>query len=401
MDPRRNPLGELEKAFVRSLEDGTWPGAVVAATNKSGSFYYAKAFGKDDCGSGGRPLELSSIMAIASMTKLLTSIAALQLVEQKLIDLDKDISSLIPTLGGQEVLYGWDEAGQPLTHKRTNAITLRNLLTHSSGASYDMSNSELARFTAYRGRRINQGATVDERFGYPLVFEPDTAWEYGTGIDWVGQLIEHLTGQTLEIYMKRHIWEPLEIERMSFWPSSIPGGNGRVKMAVRGPASGLPTPLKQPFLTEGVSECFGGQGVYASMEDYLKVLRSILADDGKLLKSESTALMFQSQLVPASRDALQKHIKNPDPASSFIGIYDNNRLYDWGFGGMLTLENEPSGRRKNTLFWSGKPNLFWFIDRESDLCGVLGTQFLPPCDEKVSKMLEIFETFVFEARRDT
>ena len=222
-----------------------------------------------------------------------------------------------------------------------------------------MSNSELARYTTHKGRIINSGATVNERFGYPLLFEPDTAWEYGTGLDWVGQLIERLIGQPLELYMKEHIWEPLGIEKMSFWPSSVRGGKGRVKMSIRDTATGLLAPLKQRFLTEGVTECFGGQGIYASMEDYLKVLRSILADDGKLLSSESIAMMFQSQLTTASRECLQRYIHNSNSTSSFIGVYDNDRLYDWGFGGMLALENEVSGRQKNTLFWSGKPNLFW------------------------------------------
>lgn len=359
----QNTLDDLERAFSKSVEDGTWPGVVVAATNKSGSFHYANAFGKDHCTSEGRRLDVSSIMAIASMSKLMTTIAVLQLVEKRLIDLETDVSSLIPTLASQEVLYDWDAAGRPLTHVRKNTITLRSLLTHSSGAGYDMSNPELARFTAYKGRNINSGATVDERFGYPLVFEPDTAWEYGTGIDWVGQIVERLTGQTLETYMRRHVWKPLGIERMTFWPSSIPGGEGRVKMSVRDAASGWFTALKQPFLTEGVTDCFGGQGVYASMEDFLKVLHSILADDGKLLSSESIAMMFQSQLLAASREALHKRVHESEPESSFIGIFDNTRLYDWGLGGMLAMENEPSRRRRNTLFWSGKPNLFWVSNK--------------------------------------
>ncbi|OJJ77445.1 hypothetical protein ASPBRDRAFT_50325 [Aspergillus brasiliensis CBS 101740] len=372
----RKPLEDLEKAFDTSLEDGTWPGVVVAATNKSGSFYYAKAFGNDDGTSDGRPLAMSSIMTLASMSKLLTTIAALQLVEKRLVDLETDVSSLIPTLASQGILHGWDAAGQPRIQSRKNAINLRNLLTHTSGAGYNMSNPDLARFTAYEGRNIN------------------------CGIDWVGQLVERLAGQTLETYMQRHIWEPLGIERMSFWPASISGGNRKVRISVRDEASGRFTVLKQLFLTEGVTDCFGGQGIYASVEEFLKVLHSILSDDGKLLMSKSIAMMFQSHLLPASRESLQQHVKKSDPESSFIGIFDNNRLYDWGLGGMLTVENEPSGRQKNTLFWSGKPNLFWFIDRESDLCGVLGTQFLPPGDRKVARMIEIFQKKIYEARRN-
>ncbi|GLA08906.1 hypothetical protein AnigIFM60653_010705 [Aspergillus niger] len=125
---------------------------------------------------------MSSIMALASMSKLLTIIAALQLVEKRLVDLETDVSSLTPTLASQGILQGLDAAGRPRTQP---------------GAGYDMSNPDLARFTAYRGRNINSGSTIGERFGYPLTFEPDTAWKYGTGIDWVGQLVELLTGQTL------------------------------------------------------------------------------------------------------------------------------------------------------------------------------------------------------------
>lgn len=361
----QSPLEYLEKVFSESVKDGTWPGVVVAATNKGGSFHYANAFGKDDCTSEGRPLAMSSIMALASMSKLMTSIAALQLVEKRLVDLETDVSSLIPTLASQEVLYDWDTGGRPQTHPRKNPITLRNLLTHSSGAGYDMSNAELAHFTAYKGRKVNSGATVDERFGYPLVFEPDTAWEYGTGIDWVGQLIERLTGQTLEIYLQRHIWEPLGITRMTFWPTIVSGGTAPVKISVRDSASGGFSALKEPFLTEGVTDCFGGQGVYASMEDFLKVLHSILADDRKLLTSRSIAMMFQPQLLPPSRESLQRRVRDSGPESSFIGIFDHYRLYDWGLGGMLAMENEPSGRRRNTLFWSGMPNLFWVSTRSN------------------------------------
>ncbi|OJK02306.1 hypothetical protein ASPACDRAFT_76707 [Aspergillus aculeatus ATCC 16872] len=392
-------LDDLETALSRSVEDGTWPGVVVAATNQSGSFRYAKAFGREVCTSAAKPLTTKSIMAFASMSKLITTVAALQLVEKKLVELNTDVSPLIPGLARQEILYGWDATtGRPLLHPRHTAITLRSLLTHSSGTAYDMSNSELARFAAYHGRVPNSGATVDERFGYPLLFEPDTAWEYGTGIDWVGQVVERITGQSLELYIKRHIWQPLGIERMSFWPTSITGKTRQARMSVRDVVSGAFTELEEPFLTEGVSECFGGQGIYGCLEEFLQVLHSILADDGKLLTGESIAEIFRPQLAPLSRDSLQRRVRESEPESSFIGIFDNRRLYDWGLGGMLALENEPLGRRKNTLFWSGKPNLFWFIDKESDLCGVLGAQFLPPGDQKVARMIEMFEAHLHRAR---
>ncbi|KAJ6027067.1 hypothetical protein N7499_005174 [Penicillium canescens] len=386
----------LEKAFSEAVRDGVLPGAVLTATNGNGSFHFTKAFGNNGVNSTGDPLTTKSIMAIASMTKLLTSIAALQLVERQLVHLDQDISPLVPTLAAQEVLTGWDTTGRYITQKRKNVITLRYLLTHSSGAGYDMSNPALARVTMSHGREINVGATVNERFGYPLLFEPGTSWEYGTGIDWVGQLVEHLTGQDLESYMQEHIWGPLAIQRITFWPSRrIDMNTERMRMTVRDETSGRVVPLQRPFLAEGVSECFGGQGAYAAMEDFMKVLRSILADDGKLLTKDTTATMFQSQLGDASRESLRKHIKSCGLNAAFIGISDNSHAYDWGLGGMLAMDDELSGRKKGTLFWSGKPNLFWFIDRDSDLCGVFGTQVLPPGDKLVAEMIQLFEKCLY------
>ena len=124
---------------------------------------------------------------------LLHSVAALRLVEKRSMDLNKTVSVLVSTWAYQEVFYGSDESNRPLIRKRTNA-TLRSLLAHRSGARYDLSNSALARYTTHKEWTINSGATVNYRSGYPLVFELNTAWEYRTGVHWVKQLIECLTG---------------------------------------------------------------------------------------------------------------------------------------------------------------------------------------------------------------
>ncbi|QKX64809.1 uncharacterized protein TRUGW13939_11985 [Talaromyces rugulosus] len=304
----RNTLSGLEKTFSKAVEGGVFPGVVVATTNRDGSFYYAKAFGRRGCDSTEELLTTKSVMAIASMTKLITTVATLQLVERQSIKISQ---------------------GKPNTRKRQKTITLRHLLTHSSGAGYDMSNAELAKFTLSKGREINSGATIEERFGYPLLFEPGTSWECGTGIDWAGKLVERLTGQDLETYMQEHIWAPLGLKRITFWPSHNADMEAdRVRMTIRNEASGGLVLLQKPFLTEGVTECFGGQGAYAEMEDFLKILHSILVDDERLLKKDTTAKMFQSQLNPASRESLRKHIQSCGPDPAFIGIFDNRYSYD-------------------------------------------------------------------------
>ncbi|KAJ6190870.1 hypothetical protein N7519_000891 [Penicillium mononematosum] len=390
-------FASLEEAFSNAVEDGVFPGAVLAATNGNGSLHYARAFGHKTADGTQSPLTANSVMAIASMTKLLTSIAALQLVERQIVDLDQDVSYMIPSLAAQQVFTGWSTSGQYIAHDRKNAITLRHLLTHSSGAGYDMSNADLAKITSSLGRKVNVGATVNDRFGYPLLFEPGSSWEYGTSLDWVGQLIEHLTGQDLESYMQENIWVPLSIQKMTFWPSRrVEMAAECVQMTRRDESSGRVVPLGTPFLTEGVAECFGGQGVHATMDDFMKVLRSILVDDGKLLAKGTSATMFQPQLGDDSRQSLHDYIGTHDAEPAFIGMPDNTGVYDWGLGGMLAMNDEPSGWKKNTLFWSGKPNLFWFIDQTSDLCGVFGTQVLPPGDKPVGNMIQLFKKSLYK-----
>ncbi|KAF5864381.1 hypothetical protein ETB97_007943 [Aspergillus alliaceus] len=141
------------------------------ATDKTGSLRYIKAFGKSACDGTGVPLSSASVMAFASMTKLMTSIAALQLVERGLIGLDEDAGPLLLDLAQIKILTGWNEDGTPLLRERKSQITLRQLLTHSAGTGYDMTNSEIAKLSVFRARQINSGETVKETFGSPLTYE--------------------------------------------------------------------------------------------------------------------------------------------------------------------------------------------------------------------------------------
>ncbi|GJP88828.1 hypothetical protein AnigIFM59636_010712 [Aspergillus niger] len=391
-------FARLEDSLEKAIEDGVFPGVVVAATNKTGSLRYVKAFGRSACNDTGVPLSPQSVMAFASMTKLMTCIAALQLVERGTISLDDDVGPLLPDLAQSKILTGWDKEGMPLLRERQNPITLRHLLTHTAGTGYDMTNSDLARFSACQGRHINSGETVKERFGYPLTYEPGTSFEYGCGIDWVGQLVEKLSGQDLESYMQENIWGPLGIQGITFWPAAKPDiRNNQIRMAIREPNSERVTDFTGRFLTEGVTECFGGQGAYGDMESYLEILFSLLVDDEKLLSRQTTEKLFSPQLSHSSKHSLNEYIRN-HPPNAFIGIFDTESEYDWGLGGILTTQDTPSGRQKGTLIWSGKPNLFWFIDRLSGLCGVFGVQVLPPGDEKIGKMIQIFENTLYSAR---
>lgn len=294
------------------------------------------------------------------MTKLMTSIAAMQVVERGLISLDDDVSHLIPELANQGVLTGFDDAGKPNVEPRKNPIKLRHLLTHSAGAGYDAFYPDLMKYRAWQGKPLNTGLTIPERFGYPLTYEPGTSWQYGTGLDWTGKVIEELTGLTLEDYMKKNIWEPLSISGITFWPNKNPDMmKNFAGQSQRDSKTGKLKEMANMFLVDGTKDCMGGGNAFGDLTDYIKIVYSLLMDDEVLLKKGSTAQMFKPQLTKESKAALNATLRIPEIAAVFIGGFPTEIQYDWGIGGIL-VEGELEGRRKKgTLIWSGMPNLFW------------------------------------------
>lgn len=192
---------------------------------------------------------------------------------------------------------------------------------------------------------------------------------YSTAIDWAGKVVEKLTGETLETYMRKNLWDPLGIKNITFWVDQNPEMKARLAgMSARDPSSGKVVPFDQQLMNAGRGDCMGGQGSYADLTEYIKILHSILVDDGKLLKPETTAQMFQPQLTKASK-AAQKHVLGiPEVAGLFVGDFPNNVEYDWGLAGMLIQGDNEGRRKKGTLVWSGLPNLFWVSQLNSTCC---------------------------------
>lgn len=208
--------------------------------------------------------------------------------------------------------------------------------------------------------KMATGTTVEEACIQPLIYDPGTSWLYSTSIDWAGKLVERISGQTLEEYMKNNIWKPLGIKDMTFWPEQHPNMKGRmVGMTIRDEGTGkvIHDP-DGPKLPRG-KDCFGGHGASASMPDFFKILQSLLVDDEKILKRSMTAQMFQPQLTKESQEAQKQLMARPSIALPFVGEFPKNVSLDWGIGGILTREADEGWRGQHTLIWSGLPNLFW------------------------------------------
>ncbi|KMP09481.1 transesterase [Coccidioides immitis RMSCC 3703] len=359
-EQRYNTMVSLEQAFEEACNTGKIPHAVLASSNKDESFTYLRAFGfKTLSEEPKQAIKNDDIMMIFSLTKRMTSIAALQCVERSLIQLDDDVAQILPDLAALEILEGYNsDTREWILRKRKNAINLRS----AEGLSplHRQYNKAMGRPKAL------DGPTITTRYTSPLLFEPGTSWGYGTGLDWAGLLVTRLTKMNLEEYMKEHIWSPLGIHDATFWPEKNLDLSKRIaEMALRDPPPPLLTPRGKLFLMPGL----------LCLELTLKKW-SILVDDGKLLSQRMVEMMFTPQLSSQSRAAIQKVFSIREASRNYIAEYIETAPYDWGLGGMLTLDNVGWARRKGTMTWSGLPNLFWFIDREADLCGVYGGQVL-------------------------
>lgn len=329
------------------------------------------------------------------MSKLLTTIAALQAVEQGLINLDDDVASHVPFLAKRQILTGFNDDDSLILKDRKNKITLRLLLTHSAGAGYDFMDPNLMKLAVVQPRDVMADATIDTRFRDPLIYEPGDGWTYGAGIAWAGKVIEAVSGVSLEDFMRRHIFEPLGIRDITFFPERRTDLAGRIlRKGIRTETGKLlDAPSGLAPLLGPVEDCLGGEGLSGSLQDYIKIVHSILLDDGKLLKPESVELMFQPQLTPASKSALKTMMENTDWT---VGDFSGPNAYDWGLGGILIDGNDHEHRNKGWLGWSGVLNLTWFIDRTAGICAVFGTQVLPPGDKPVEALLSAWEKLVYE-----
>ncbi|KAF9877642.1 beta-lactamase family protein [Colletotrichum karsti] len=376
-------MSSFEEKISSTVRDGILPGVVLYAKDKSGRLNYSKIIDSENI-----PLAPSTTLWLASATKIITTIAALQLVERGLLTLDEDISHYLPALASQDILTGFDETTKkPITTPRKNPITLRQLLSHAAGTAYDFLSLDLIqRWQKLNGKTPVSGSNVEERFSYPLIYEPGTHWAYSNAIDWAGRLVEVLTGTDLESYMRQNVFEPLGLASFTFNTAKVK--DTLWPLSARDPASGSLVPFAGRHLNAGVDAPLGGQGLHGRMDEYLEILHSLLADDGRLLRPATAAEMFRPQLGAASKEALLENLNVP---SGFVGDFPDTREYDWGLGGILVDGDGHPYRGNGTLIWSGAANIFWWIDRKTGVCGVFGTQIMPAGELVTKEYIKAFE----------
>ncbi|KAL8685749.1 MAG: hypothetical protein Q9224_005689 [Gallowayella concinna] len=395
---------DIEISFHKAIDDGKINGAVICATDADGHFVYDKALGERILLSGEKiPQRLDDVLYLASATKLIATIAALQCVEDGLLTLTGDLSSVAPDIASKHVLTGFSDDGEtPLLEPPARPITLEMLLTHSSGIAYDFMIPHLAKWNQkFNHREENSRRGVEKAFCYPLAFQPGTSWMYGPGLDWAGRIVERVTGRTLGEHMQQRICNPLHITDAQFNPVTREDLRARlVDLNPQDPnALGRAVAGGNGDMNKHSQGDFGGHGLFMPAADYIKILHSLLANDGKLLKPSTVDDMFQHHLNPEATAGQQSALAGPMGIFFRVGVDPETKM-GHGLGGLLTLQGVDGWYGERTLTWGGGLSLAWFIDRENDLCGIGAVQpALPDFDaEVVATLKQIFRRDVYRKR---
>jgi methyl acetate hydrolase len=386
-----NAGGQIDGILRRAVEAREVPGVVaIAATDKG--LVYEGAFGVRDLAKGPE-MTLDTIFRLASMTKAVTSVAAMQLVEQGKLQLDDPIGNVLPELAAPQVLEGFDDSGAPRLRPAKRPITLRHLLTHTAGFGYEVWDLDLVRYVKASGIP-STGTAKLASLRLPLVFDPGERWEYGINIDWVGRAVEAVSGRPLEVYFREHILGPLGMTDTDYLISSAQQSR-LVSAHQRKPDGSLePIPVTDPPWREFWS---GGGGLYSTGRDYLVFLQMLLHqgrfNGAQLLRPETVALMGQNQIG----DITAGIMKTANPQRSNDVDFFPGIPCKWGLGYMINTQPGPAGRSANSLTWAGIYNTYYWLDPQKRVAGVILTQILPFADHQAVKLYGEFERGVYDA----
>ncbi len=379
----------IDPILRAATEAGEVPGVVALAATAGGPVYEG-AFGKRDITQPDAMTE-DSLFWIASMTKAVTSVAAMQLVERGKLALDAPIAEVLPELAGRQVLEGFAADGTPKLRAARRPITLRHLLTHTAGFSYEMWSADMQRYVATTGTpsiTTCRKAALD----LPLLFDPGERWEYGINIDFIGRAVEAVSGQSLEDYFRQHIFTPLGMLDAGFLPNAAQRAR-TAQMHARLPGGSLaPIPFGMP---EAPEFFMGGGGLYATGRDYLAFIRMLLHQgrlgEAEILRPETVALMAQNQIGTLQAGVM--HSVAPQ-ASNDVDFFPG-MAQRWGLGFLINTEASPHGRAAGSLAWAGLGNCYFWIDPHSRVCGVILTQILPFADAGAVGLYQRFESALY------
>lgn len=360
-----------------AVSKGVVHGIAAMVVDRSGPLFHHAAGEAGEC----------TMFRNASMTKAVATTAALQLVEKGLLSLEATVESILPEFGLLQVLDGFD-GDKPRLRPPSSKATVRQLMTHTAGLGYFFFNEKLMHYHQVTGEP-NPLSGLKRSLSAPLVNDPGTAWEYGVNTDWLGLIVEKLSGQTLGSYLTQNVYEPLGMSDSTFAPSAEQ--RGRLLRVTQRQDDGklAPSNIDLPPTSEWDA---AGHGSYGTVQDYGRFIQAWLNDGAGILGASTVEMALQSHI---GKIRLPELIQSTVPALS-NDVPAMPVPQSWGLGFHLTLVDLPGMRSSGTGDWAGLFNSYYWIDRSKGIGGVLMTQLLPFFDMPVIKTLLGFESAVYQ-----
>ncbi|ODM18981.1 hypothetical protein SI65_05598 [Aspergillus cristatus] len=409
----RNGLGNdtttrLNQAFETAVSEKRVPGIAAAAFNRDGSIIFKQSWGTTSIEDpSSPPINSSTKMWVASMTKAVTASAALQLVEQGKLSLDDPVWEYLPELEGFQVLEGFTDAGGPIYRAPRTQLTIRHLMTHTSGLRYTFLDANTERWMQWR-RNVTFTSTRKTRADSqaPFGFDAGDGYAYGYNIDWLGWVVEAITGVPLARYCEEHILKPLGMQNTGIYPPDIADhqrlANGTITA----------TPYSTSPTKPGDFVDAGGDYLTSTLDDYSTFLLALINEGSdprtgvSILRPETVRKYIFTDQIPLAIPGYRSPGFEPegDPIGTFNSVdpsvSNNGTLLSgiqkgWSSAFMVNNEDVPGGRRKGSGAWAGINNLYYWVDPTAGKLGVAFTSLSPFLDQEVLGLFDTLEKEVY------
>lgn len=379
-------------AIDRVLKDGVDAGAVpqvaAIAADADGVFYEGasgpRIVGQDD------EVTTSTEFGIMSMTKIVCTVVALQLVEQGSLDLDAPVDGYRPEFGDVQVLEGFD-GDTPRLRAPTSRATVRHLMTHTSGLGYWFWNADIAKYEKVTGLpNVVPGDAA--AFKAPMVADPGTRFIYGINSDWLGRVVEAVTDQGLDVAIKERVTGPLGMDDTAFVLTDEQKAD-RAAVHIKDDrghwfdAGDIVNRTDPDWWA-------AGHGLYSTPRDYIRFERALLRggelDGVRVLEQKTVDEAFRNQIGELDFPA---EIPSADPGSS--GPLNVGPGYKWGYGLLLNTGDVPGRRRAGSGAWAGLFNTHFWIDRATGICASIYSNSLPFITPEAFQLYTDYETALY------
>jgi CubicO group peptidase (beta-lactamase class C family) len=362
----------IDQLLQSAVDSGAVPNIVAVIGDRDGVRYTGSAGYRIAGDPSSGTIGPDTTYRIASMTKPMTTVAALQQMERGLLDIEAPVGKYLPDWDDLLVLIGFSFDDKPQLRAPASRATVRQLIAHTAGTEYDFFSPNQRRYQDHT-ELPNVFAGLDKVFESPLHFDPGTKWSYGINTDWLGKIVEVTSQQKLDKYFATNITGPLGMDTATFTMTPEQRA-GAVPIHVRGDdGRWVPSGLDMP---EEPQWWAGGHGLQCSPNDYMRFQRMLLNDgtlDGAtILKPDTVAEAFTDQIAPLT---FPESLPSADP--TLACDFNLGPGWTWGHGFLLNTVDLPGMRKANSGAWAGLFNSHFWIDRSSGIAGALYTQALP------------------------